>query len=88
MNNKRLNLAVIDQVWQTLAETYPDCSQSYLLATPSVVEQIPHLTTLLVACSTLAPASCTLRSSLAAAPYSHSQYLALCNSGGYHHPNS
>jgi hypothetical protein len=40
-----------------------------------VAQQMSRLTTLLAAYSTLAPLSYTLRSSLAAAPSSRSQYL-------------
>jgi hypothetical protein len=55
------------------------CSQSYLLAMPYVAEQMPHLAALLAAYSTLALASCTLHSPLAATPSSRSQYLSLCD---------
>jgi hypothetical protein len=58
-----------------------DCSSSYLLPTPPVVEQMPRPAALLTACSTLAPVSCTLNSSLATAPSSHSQYLVPCGAG-------
>jgi hypothetical protein len=61
---------------------------SYLLATLLVAEQMSHLAALLIACSTLTPESYTLRSPLAAAPSSCSQYLAPCDGGGYYHPNS
>jgi hypothetical protein len=62
--------------------------ESYLLATPPIVEHLLHLPTLLTACSAFAPVNCTLHSPLAAAPSSRSQYLALCYGGGYYHPNS
>jgi hypothetical protein len=58
-----------------------------ILAKVLVAEQMPHLTAL-TAYSTLAPASGTLRSSLAAAPSSRLQYLAPCDGGGYYHQNS
>jgi hypothetical protein len=61
---------------------------SYLLAMPPVAEQILRLTALLTAYSTLTPASGIPRSPLATAPSSRSQYLALCDDGGYYHPNS
>jgi hypothetical protein len=69
---------------------YPkvDCSRSYLLAMPPVAEKMLCPAALLTSCSTLAPTSCALRSSLAAAPSSHSQYLAPYDDGGYNHPNS
>jgi hypothetical protein len=65
-----------------------DCSRLYLLATPPVAEQIPHLTALLAACSTLAPTSCTLRSPSTAAPSSRLQYLAPCDDDKYYNMNS
>jgi hypothetical protein len=61
---------------------------SYLLAMSLVAEQMPHLTALLAACSTLALASYTFHSPLATATSSRSQYLAPCDGGVYYHPNS
>jgi hypothetical protein len=55
---------------------------------PPIAEQMPHLVALLIACSTLATASCTLCSPLSTAPSSRSQYLALCDGGGYYHLNA
>jgi hypothetical protein len=51
-------------------------------------EKMSCLAALLAVCSTLAPTSYTLHSTLAVAPSSRLQYLALCDSGGYYHPNS
>jgi hypothetical protein len=53
-----------------------------------IANEMPRLTTLLTAYSTLAPASCTIHSPLAAAPSPRSQYLAPCDGGRYYHLNS
>jgi hypothetical protein len=49
---------------------------------------MPRLTALLIACSTLAHACCTLRSPLVTTPSYRLQYLASYDGGEYYHLNS
>jgi hypothetical protein len=55
---------------------------------PPFAEEMTRLAAPLATCSTLAHTSYTLRSPLVAALSSHSQYLDLCDGGGYYNPNS
>jgi hypothetical protein len=61
---------------------------SYLLEMPHVVDHMSLLAIVSVSCSTRASTSCTLPVPSVAAPASHSQYLAPCNSGDYYHLKS
>jgi hypothetical protein len=69
---------------------YPkiDYSRSYLLATRPIPEPFPRLGTLVTACSTCAPASCTLHFASSTSASSRRQYPALCDGGGDYHQNS